>query len=89
MVARKPLRTPNRSEYDVLLDLLRAAREQAGLSQHALSKALGEDAMYVHKVENKDRRLDVLEFVAMCRELKREPLDVMANWLSTIDEQSK
>ena len=66
-VSRNPVKSLNKAEYDLLLDLLRAAREGAGLSQHALSKELDEDPMYVHKVENKDRRLDLLEFVEFCR----------------------
>lgn len=86
-MARSPVKSLNKAEYDILLDVLRAAREHAGLSQHALSRALDEDPMYIHKVENKDRRLDLLEFVELCKVLRLDPHDVMGAWLKAIEER--
>ena len=82
------VKTLNRAEYDVLLDLLRVAREQAGLKQHALSLLLGEGPMFIHKVENKDRRLDLLEFVQLCQALNLDPKDVMGQWLDRVGTRS-
>lgn len=88
-MARNPVKTLNKREYDVLLDLLRTARERAGLTQHGLSKALDEDPMYIHKVENKDRRLDLLEFVELCRALRMDPRDVLEDWLRAVEKERR
>lgn len=86
-MARNPVKSLNRPEYDALLEMIREAREKAGLTQHALSKALGEDPMYVHKVENKDRRLDLLEFVEICRALRLDAPDALRSWLETVERK--
>jgi transcriptional regulator with XRE-family HTH domain len=49
-----------------LLSLLRAAREEAGLSQKDLAAALGVDQTIVSKYEHGIRRLDLLELDAIC-----------------------
>lgn len=49
-----------------LLSLLRAVREEAGLSQVELAAALGVDQTVVSKYEHGVRRLDLLELDAIC-----------------------
>lgn len=48
-------------EYAALLRLLRKAREDAGMTQVALAEALGKSQSFVNKVEQGDRRLDVIQ----------------------------
>jgi transcriptional regulator with XRE-family HTH domain len=52
-------------EYAALLRLLRKAREDAGMTQvalaEALAEALGTSQSFVNKVEQGDRRLDVIQ----------------------------
>ena len=50
-------------EYDRLVRLLIDARSEAGLSQRAMAERLAKPRSYVSKVETKERRVDVLEFI--------------------------
>lgn len=53
--------------YDVVVQALVAARHNAGISQAELAKRLGKPPSYVAKVELKERRVDVVEFVEFLR----------------------
>lgn len=57
------------SAYQVLVDSLRAIRQAASVTQSELASRLGTDQSYVSKYERAERRLDVLEVRAVCREL--------------------
>jgi transcriptional regulator with XRE-family HTH domain len=63
---RGALRAANRQEQELLLGLLRAIREERGLHQTELAKALGRPQSYVSKYEAGARRLDVLEVKHVC-----------------------
>lgn len=56
----KTLRSP---QHDLLIEELRRVRRQAGLTQAALAGKLGVAQSLVAKVENAERRLDVVEFI--------------------------
>ena len=49
--------------YDVAVRTLVDERKAAGLSQAALAKRLGKPPSYVAKIELKERRVDVVEFI--------------------------
>ncbi len=49
--------------YQRLLELLIAARGDAGLSQVGLARRLGKPQSYVSKFESGERRLDVVELL--------------------------
>ncbi len=63
---------------DRLCAVLRAARKQAGLSQVQLAKRLGTYKSYVSKYETGDRRLDVIEFLAVADALGVPPGKLLA-----------
>lgn len=48
-------------EYEVLLRLLREARERAGVTQIELAEKLRQTQSFVSKVERGDRRLDLVQ----------------------------
>ena len=48
-------------EYEVLLRLLREARERADVTQIELAKRLAQTQSFVSKVERGDRRLDLVQ----------------------------
>lgn len=52
------------------------ARKRAGMSQRDLSSALGKPPSWVAKVEQMERRLDLLEFVAIARGLRLDEADL-------------
>lgn len=53
--------------YDVVVQTLVAARHAAGMSQAELAKRLGKPPSYVAKIELKERRVDVVEFIEFIR----------------------
>lgn len=53
--------------YRALLAALVEAREAAGLTQQQVADRLGRPQSFVSKIENGERRLDVIEFVELCR----------------------
>lgn len=54
-------------KYAVLLQALREAREQAGLTQTDVAKRFGAHASFVSKCESGERRIDVLELAQFCK----------------------
>jgi transcriptional regulator with XRE-family HTH domain len=59
--------------YRRLIGALVEARNAAGLTQQALANRLGKPQSYVAKVEGFERRLDVVEFLVMAREIGADP----------------
>ena len=56
-----------------LIKLLTAAREKAGLTQQQLADRLDRPQSFVAKYEGGERRIDVIEFVAIARALEFDP----------------
>jgi transcriptional regulator with XRE-family HTH domain len=54
------------SEYAVLLELLREAREAAGLTQVELAEKIGQSQSFVSKIEIGERRLDLIQLRSIC-----------------------
>jgi len=65
------------SAYRALLVALVEAREEAGLTQQQLADKLGRPQSFVSKVENGDRRLDVIEFLELCRLLGADAAELL------------
>jgi len=55
--------------YRVARELIVAARNEAGMTQRALAERLGWHYTIIAKIERGDRRIDVVEFVAIARAL--------------------
>jgi transcriptional regulator with XRE-family HTH domain len=66
----KSLRGPQHRE---LLRLLIAARHDAKLTQHELAARLRRNQSFVAKYEGGERRLEVIEFVQICRAIGVAP----------------
>lgn len=64
--------------YDYAVDTLIAARKDAGLTQVDLAERLGKPQPFVSKYERKVRRLDVAEFCAIARAIRRDPVELFA-----------
>lgn len=54
-------------EYQSVIKALRKQRIAKGITQESLATALGRPQSFVAKVENGERRLDVVEFVHIAR----------------------
>ena len=64
-------------EYQMIIKTLRQARLEKGITQVQLAKALSKPQSFVAKVENGERRLDVVEFVRIARLLAVNPAEVI------------
>lgn len=61
------------ADYKRLLELLVEARKQAGVTQEQLATRLRRPQSFVSKVERGERRLDVIEFLRICRAVNGDP----------------
>lgn len=53
--------------YEKLLQALRAARKDAGLTQTQVAKHFRTHASFVSKIESGERRIDVVELADFCQ----------------------
>ncbi len=67
--------------YRALPPLLRALREEAGLTQRELGDRLGKPQSWVYNCETANRRVDVTEFIARARACGADPLAALARLL--------
>jgi len=71
------VKTIHNARYQTLLDLLLEARDNAGLTQKELANRLGRPQSFVSKTENAERRLDVIEFMDVCRGIGADPFELL------------
>lgn len=75
---RKSLKSP---EYARLIGLLVAVRKDAGIRQQALAKKLGRPQSFIAKYEGGERRIDLIEFIAIARALGVDPVRLLRNFI--------
>jgi hypothetical protein len=63
--------------YKTMLSLLVSIRQDAGLSQRALSAKLKKPPTYVSKYERGERRLDIIEFLDIVKVLGADPHEII------------
>jgi len=73
----KSLHTPAQRK---LAALLRQAREEAGVRQVELAKALGRSQSFVSKVEAGERRVDLVELRSMLQALDADLVQFVERW---------
>ena len=69
-------------DYQPLMALLRALREEAELTQRDLGEALGKPQSWIHNCEVGNRRVDVAEFAAWVTACGVEPATAFARYLT-------
>ncbi|MEX0643618.1 MAG: helix-turn-helix transcriptional regulator [Pirellulales bacterium] len=67
----KSLHTP---AYRKITEALKQMRLEAGVSQRELAKRLGQQLNYISRLEQGQRRLDLLEWTWLCEALGRDPV---------------
>lgn len=65
------------TEYQMVIKVLREARVAGHITQEELGKALGRPQSFIAKVENGERRLDIVEFVHLCRLVNIDPINII------------
>lgn len=66
-------------EYQRVIKALREARIAKGVTQESLAQALDRPQSFIAKVENGERRLDIVEFVHLARLLSIDPIRIIDN----------
>jgi transcriptional regulator with XRE-family HTH domain len=71
--------------YRAALDAIVETRRAGGVSQRALAERIGKPRSFISKIESRERRLDIVEFVALANGLGVDPHDLLAKVLATMD----
>lgn len=81
MASTIPRRTHRTKQHDALIELLISVRSEQGLTQRDLAKAMKWPQSTVGRIELGERRLDVVEFVAVAKALKQDPVELFARFV--------
>lgn len=66
------------ASYEALQKALIEARHAAGLTQSEVADRLSKPQSFMSKLEQGERRLDVIEFIEICRALNADPVAVLS-----------
>ncbi|MGP3591589.1 helix-turn-helix domain-containing protein [Vagococcus sp. WN89Y] len=69
-------------QYQLLIKKLRQARRDQGLTQAAVAERLGKPQSFIAKVENGERKLDVIEFIHLAQLLSLDPAGVIKSMMN-------
>jgi transcriptional regulator with XRE-family HTH domain len=76
---QKSLKSP---EYARLIALLVAARRDSGIRQQKLAEKLKKPQSFIAKYEGGERRIDVIEFIAIARALGADPVKLFSQFVA-------
>ena len=65
-------------DYRSAIDAIKAVREGLGISQRELARRLGKHPSFTNKIEQLERRLDILEFIAIAEALNLDPVQLLS-----------
>jgi transcriptional regulator with XRE-family HTH domain len=65
--------------YQLLLSSIEKARKKSGLTQADVANKLGKHQSYIAKIENGERRIDLIEFLEIANLISLNPHDVIQN----------
>ena len=71
--ARKLDKSVHSTGQTAFCELMIGARKTAGLTQHELAKRLRRPQSFVAKYEGGERRVDVVEFIEICKAIEADP----------------
>lgn len=64
-------------EYSLVIERLITARKAQGITQQELASTLRKPQSFVSKFENKERKLDIVEFVNIAHHLSLSPSKIV------------
>lgn len=67
----------NSPSYQAAIAELASARRASGLTQRAIADRLGKPPSYIAKIEVCERRLDIVEFIAIARAIGTDEADLL------------
>ena len=71
-------KTIHSNDYMKLVTWLKSARHQKGLSMRELADKLDVSHSWIGKIEQMERRLDVLEYIRLCQCIGIDPAEGIA-----------
>lgn len=85
-LAERMTRSLHSEPYSRLLAVLIEGRHAKGLTQQIVADRLGRPQSYIAKIEGGERRLDLIEFIALARALETEPAALFAQILAAVEK---
>jgi transcriptional regulator with XRE-family HTH domain len=76
---QKSLKSP---EYARLVAMLVAVRHAAGVRQQKLAEKLRKPQSFIAKYEGGERRIDLIEFIAIARALDADPVKLLRDFVA-------
>jgi transcriptional regulator with XRE-family HTH domain len=73
--------------YAAAIRALVDVRKERDLSQRDLAERIGKPRSFISKIENRERRLDVVEFVALARALGADPAGLLTRLVEALPEK--
>lgn len=64
-------------DYECLIELMAEIRKEQGVTQVELAAVIGKPQSFVSKIENGERRLDLIELIAVADALEVAPSTVL------------
>jgi transcriptional regulator with XRE-family HTH domain len=71
-------------EYRSAIEAIKDARQNLGISQRELARRLGKPPSFVNKIEQLERRLDILEFVAIAKAMQIDPQKLLGQVVAAL-----
>ena len=71
------MKTIYSKEYKAVLRKLKKARKKSGLTQVEIAKKLGKPQSFISKIENGERRLDIIELKQISKLYKTRINDIL------------
>jgi transcriptional regulator with XRE-family HTH domain len=73
--------------YRTVIATIVEARKSAGFTQRTLAEALAKPPSFIAKVEQRERRLDVVEFIAIARALRLKEADLLRSVVADLPKR--
>ena len=72
-----------------IVEIMLAARRRSGLTQAEVAAKVRKDQSFISLIERSQRRIDVLEFIALARAMGEDPQRLFSEVISTIPTSFK
>lgn len=80
------IKSLNSNEHKVLIDWLKKGRASQGMSMRELATKMKTPHSFIGKVEQGERRLDVVEYIRYCKALGVSPVEGLEFLLANMDK---
>ncbi|MES2893632.1 MAG: helix-turn-helix transcriptional regulator [Bacteroidota bacterium] len=75
--------------YSIMITMLREKREDKQITQADLAELIGVDQTIISKIENRERRLDVIELRMICKAMDYSFIDFISELEQKIESKKR